>query len=97
MRSAPRRESAIERNAAKDARGRGWLEYKILRASKRGLPDRLFIKGEPGFFTRYVWVEFKRPRGEARKQQQIRHAELRAQGCEVYVVDSEADAARILD
>jgi hypothetical protein len=97
MPSAPRRESAIERRAAKRAQARGWWQIKIQQASKRGVPDRLFVKGEPGFFTRYVWIEFKALGEEPSPQQRLRIAELIAQGCEVHVVDTEAEADRVLD
>ena len=76
-------EKHLEAAFAREARVLGWLTYKIERANVRGLPDRVLIRG-----SRTVWVELKRLGRQPTDQQKLRHAEMRAAGAEVYVVDS---------
>jgi hypothetical protein len=86
------RESVVERQAALDfAESRGWWQAKFVSPSKRGVPDRIFIRK-----GRVVFIEFKRRGKEATTQQKKRHREMRAHGAEVYVVDNLAEAKRIL-
>lgn len=78
-----RLEREIEKPAVAYAVDQGWLEIKIMRANKRGWPDRIFIR-----LGIVIFVEFKRPDVEPSKQQQKRHRELRAAGVKVYVIDN---------
>lgn len=85
------RESEIEQEAMEYAEWRGWWQFKIMRASRNGIPDRLLLRN-----GQLIFVEFKRE-GEVPTPQQIkRHAEIRAHGGTVYVCDSLAEAKRIL-
>lgn len=84
-------EREIERPATKIAVIRGWIEIKIEGANRNGWPDHLYVRA-----GRYVWIEYKAPDVEATTQQQRKHNLLRAQGAEVYVVDSLERALEIL-
>ena len=85
-------ETDLEQNHRKRAIADGWFVEKIMRTARRGFPDRFYAKR-----GRVVLIEWKRPgRGRVSAQQVKRHAELRAAGVEVHVVDSLAKAERIL-
>lgn len=84
------REIEVERPASQYAEMRGWFEVKIMMASKRGMPDRLYIRD-----GRFVFVEYKRPGGVPTKQQERRHRELREYGAEVHWVDNLEQAYEI--
>lgn len=77
------RESKIEREASQYAESRGWTQIKIMKASKRGFPDRMYAR--KGVI---VFVEFKKPGEVETKQQARRHDELRSEGFTVYVIDN---------
>lgn len=84
-------ESSIEAAAVRKAEARGWWQIKIMRASKRGVPDRLFLRN-----GRYVWIEFKQPGKEPTRQQRLRANEMRAHGAEVHWCDTWEKALEIL-
>ena len=84
-------ESEIEGPAHDYAKSRGWFAEKIMRTGRRGFPDHVFVR-----LGRVIFVEFKRPNEEPRRQQLIRHRELRDHGAEVFVVDNLDEAMRIL-
>lgn len=84
-------ESSIERDACDYAKKQGWMVFKFVSPGRRGVPDRLFIRD-----GRHLFIEFKRPDGEARQQQRKRHSDMRAHGAEVYVVDNLKEAYDIL-
>lgn len=78
------RESELERKFRMLVTQAGGRAYKFISPGSSGVPDRLVVL--PG--GRIGFVELKR-RGEAlRKQQLLRHAELRRLGCYIAVVDS---------
>ncbi len=77
------KEKSVEGPAVKRAEELGWWQNKIEKASKDGMPDRVFIKD-----GRTVWIEMKRPKGKARALQALRHKEMREHGAEVYVCDT---------
>lgn len=83
-------ESDIERFSSKEAEREGWFQVKIMRASKRSLPDRLYIKA-----GRHVFMEWKRDNIPPTEQQKYRHDEMRRHGAEVHVVDS-VEKARVI-
>lgn len=85
------READIERAACHYAEARGWFQIKIMRASKNGFPDRFYARG-----GRVVLVEYKAPGEKPGAQQLRRHAELRAAGVEVHVIDNLEDARALL-
>lgn len=83
-------ESSIEQKDRDAARKAGWVVAKIMRASPNGFPDRFYAKD-----GRVLLIEWKKPGGRLSEQQKHRHAELRAAGVEVHVVDNAEDARRI--
>lgn len=85
-------EASIERTIRREAISAGWKARKVKFLDINGCPDHLFGKD-----MRAVWIEFKRMLGEARKQQLLRHAELRMVfGFEVHVCDSLVLARHVL-
>lgn len=77
-----RLETDLESNAAKLADEMGWLEFRIARSNKRGVPDHLFVRR-----GRTVFVEFKRSADDLPSEQQIRRIyELWCEQVEAYVV-----------
>lgn len=97
-----KRESEIERKHARQARDAGWFVDKIMATSLNSFPDRFYAHGGPEHYCpfcgrgRVVLMEWKRPGQKPTAQQLLRHRELREAGIEVYVVDSVAEATRIL-
>lgn len=77
------REIEIERPASEYAERRGWFEVKVMQTSKRGFPDRYYVRK-----GRTILVEYKAPGEEPTVQQARRHRELRAHGAEVFVIDN---------
>ena len=80
-------EKDVERVGCLYAQVRGWFEAKMTSPSKRGFPDRIYIRA-----GRHVFVEWKRPGEKPTRQQLLRHRELRAFGAEVHVIDNLQDA-----
>lgn len=75
-------EAGVQDDVIKFAKDRGWLHRPF--EIKRGDPDDLFAKG-----GRLILVEFKRPSVDrARRQQEKKHAEWRAAGIEVHLVNN---------
>ena len=97
------REAEIERKHRKAALLAGWFVEKIMRTAMNGFPDRFYAHGGSAHCCKHcgrgriVLIEWKRPGEHANPQQQLRHKQLRAAGVEVHVVDSIADANRILE
>jgi hypothetical protein len=87
-----RKEVSVETKAVVRAKAAGWWELKIISANRDGYPDRLFFKDD-----RYVWIEFKRPKGELRELQDQRRTEMRDLGMEVYLADNEDHAMWLLE
>ena len=76
-------EKKIEKKCADLAKKAGWLTYKFVSPSQRGVPDRIFIKD-----GRTVFVEFKALGKKPSQLQAQTIRKMQAQGCEVYVCDS---------
>ena len=77
------RERDIERKVCDLAKAAGWLTYKFVSPSQRGVPDRIFIRlGE------IVFIEFKAPGAMPTKLQWRMIERLCGHGCDVYVCDS---------
>jgi len=83
MSYSPPRESKIEKAGSDYAERRGWFEFKIMAASKNGIPDRFYARR-----GRCVFVEWKREKKEPSSRQLRRHREMRAAGLEVHVIDT---------
>lgn len=76
-------EKEIEQKVREAAIENGWLVYKWVSPSQRGVPDRIFIRD-----GRVVFIEFKRPGGHLTKLQDRTIQRLREQRMEVHVCDS---------
>lgn len=85
------RERDIEKRAVDIAKKAGWLCYKWVSPSQRGVPDRIFIKD-----GRIVFVEFKAPAKRPTQLQAQIIRRLRDAGCEVYVCDTVESACDAL-
>lgn len=83
------REHLIEAQLVKLCKARGWLCWKLTSPGVRGVPDRLVLR--QGCSAEFV--EVKAPGEKPTPQQERRHAELRALGFMVSVLDSQ-DAVR---
>lgn len=86
------REAAdVEKPVVKWAKANGWFVEKVMRCGRNGFPDRFFAKN-----GRVVLIEFKAPGRKPSPQQLLRHAELRAAGVEVHVIDNVEEGIRVL-
>ena len=72
----------IEQPLFRYARARGWICEKVVSLSRKGWPDRIFIRK-----GRIVLCELKAPGIEPSLQQLKRHRELREAGAEVVWFD----------
>jgi hypothetical protein len=79
-------EGAIKGAANAWAELRGWWQIKVETPTMNGVPDHVYVRRG---ITR--WVEWKKPGGELRGQQEERIAELLAHGAEVRVFDNIED------
>lgn len=77
------RERDIEKKACDIAKKAGWLTYKFVSPSQRGVPDRIFIR--QGVI---VFVEFKAPGKKPTALQYQTITKLRLSGMTVHVCDS---------
>lgn len=84
-------EKTVEYSIVGLAENQGWFCRKIVWPGHKGAPDHVFIKD-----GRTVWIEFKKPGGEARVLQKRKHEEMRRAGAEVHVVDTVAAGMRVL-
>ena len=84
------RESYIEKKVTQIAKANGWLAYKWVSPSQRGVPDRLYFKKGT-----LLIVEFKAPGKKPTLYQQAIHRRLAAVGWHVYIVDN-IDKGKVL-
>ena len=87
------REKTVELKLVHAAKQRGGIALKFVSPAFDGMPNRLVLMpgGHIGF------VEVKAPGKKPRPLQVSRHGLLRRLGFKVYVLDSPADIAGILD
>lgn len=95
------KESVIETYLKLAAETFGMRSYKWASTGLRGVPDQILLAPIPpehqALVARYIrYVETKAPGKEERGQQALRHAELRALGFVVDVVDSKQQAAQTI-
>jgi hypothetical protein len=76
-------ESLLEQKVCAAAKRQGWLVHPKAASGTRGWPDRTFTKSD-----RLIFVEFKAPGKKPTRLQSHMHQKLKAQGYEVYVIDS---------
>ena len=76
------RESAIEKAVTAHAKKNGWISFKWVSPSQRGVPDRLYFKsGE------LVIVEFKAPGKKPTPYQLAIHRQLASVDHFVHIID----------
>lgn len=90
------RESAIEKADRKRHAADGNLMLKFVTPGRNGVPDDILLKAIPSehqeLVARYFrFVEYKKPKGVPRSSQLRRHAELRALGFAVDVIDQPSE------
>lgn len=78
------RESAIEKYLTRRVKEAGGLSWKFTSPSLIGVPDRIVVM--PG--NKVYFVEVKQLGEALRSSQERRAADLRARGCQVYILDS---------
>lgn len=76
------RESYIEKKVTEYAKANGWLSYKWVSPSQRGVPDRLYLKE-----GKLKMVEFKAPNKKPTPYQQAIHRRLAGVGWKVHIID----------
>lgn len=97
-----KREKLLESDSRTWAEKLGWFVTKIMQTSTNGFPDRFYARcGDADRCPhcgrgRIVLIEYKREGEEPSPIQKKRIKELREAGVEVYVVDDEKRAKRIL-
>lgn len=85
-------EAAVEDEVVAWAENHGWLVRKMIYPGRRGCPDRFFFRG-----GNLVIIEFKRPgRNKADPLQVREHKRYADAGWKVHLVNSVAEAKRIL-
>lgn len=84
-------EKEIEKAVCKEARKRGWWERKFSSPGRRAVPDRIL-----GRTHVLLFIEFKALGETATKAQLHEHDLIRAQGFQVYVIDSIEDGLKLL-
>lgn len=87
------RESHIEQEAKRYARSIGYWVRKFKTPARRSAPDGIFASA----FGFVFWIEFKAQGKVPTPLQLAEHADMRAHGLIVYVVDNLQDAKVILD
>jgi hypothetical protein len=85
------RESYIEKKVTEAAKESGWLSFKWVSPSQRGVPDRLYFKA-----GKLVIVEFKAPGKQPTPYQAAIHRRLLGVGFKVHVIDSVAAGVKLL-
>lgn len=75
------------------ARKHGWWHAKMKSPGKRSAPDRQFAKQKNDRSLKLA-VEFKKPGKVATEKQELYHAEMRAAGWDVRVIDSYEEFVR---
>lgn len=85
------RERDIEAKVVALAKKAGWLSYKFVSPSQRGVPDRIFIRDGV-----VVFIEFKAPGKKPTQLQAATIKKLRDAGCAVHVCDSIESACNAL-
>lgn len=69
------------------------LTLKFASQFSTGFPDRIAMCWPELYF----WVEIKRPGKTATPKQKIRHAQLRALDCQVFVLDTKEKIDKFID
>jgi hypothetical protein len=86
-------EKDLEKKIVIKAKKLGYLTYKFVSPSNRGMPDRIFISESGKLF----FVEFKSKKGKLSELQKKKISELVAKKQSVFVVNNEELAMEILE
>lgn len=87
------REVIVEEAGDAAAKRLGFEKRKLKWIGRRAAPDKAYSHPRTGPFL----VEYKRPGGEPRLQQEREIARLRKAGWTVYVIDNVADAVALFE
>ena len=85
-------ESEIEKTVCNYAKSKGWLVFKFVSPSNRGVPDRIFMRAGKMFF-----IEFKATGKCSTKLQKKKAKDIQKQLFGVYVVDDIGIGKKIID
>jgi hypothetical protein len=85
------RESLIEKKVTEHAKRKGWLSYKWVSPSQRGVPDRLYFKN-----GQLIIVEFKAAGKKPTPYQIAIHKRIAAVGFTVHIIDNVEDGKLLL-
>ena len=85
-------EKDLEKKIVTKAKQLGFLSYKFVSPSNRGVPDRIFISKTGKVF----FIEFKSVKGKLTKLQEKKISELTTNKADVFVVNSEELGLEIL-
>ena len=85
-------EKQIEKKVNDYATSKGWYVLKNDAYLKKGIPDRLYIKGKLCFF-----IEFKTEKGKTSKVQDLRIRELREKDIRVFVINNVEDGKKLIN
>jgi hypothetical protein len=86
-------ERFIERNVCEYAKGKGFLHYKFVSPSNRGVPDRIVVSPHGQIF----FIEFKNEKAKLTKLQKHVIDNLTRCFCNVYVIRTVADGMNLID
>lgn len=84
-------EKKIEKQVNDYATSRGWYVLKNDSSLKKGIPDRLYVKGKLCFF-----IEFKTESGKTSKVQEFRIKELREKDIRVFVINNVEEGKQLI-
>ncbi len=85
-------EKTIEARVCAHAKRRGWYSRKFVSPGNRSVPDRIFMRDGDMFF-----IEFKRLGRKATEAQKHEHTKIRAEGFNVFIVDSAGAGVCLFD
>ena len=85
-------EKDLEKKIVTKAKQLGFLSYKFVSPSTKGVPDRIFINKNGKVF----FIEFKSAKGKLTKLQEKKISELTTNKAQVFVVNNEELGLEIL-
>jgi hypothetical protein len=86
-------ERDIEKAVKRYAESKGWLTRKWTSPGHAFVPDQIFINP----YGKVIFVEFKAEGKKPTTGQMREHERIRAQGCDVFVIDSVEKGREMVD
>ena len=86
------RESEIEKEVCLYAKSKGWLTYKFISPSSKGVPDRILLNN-----GKVIFIEFKANKKLPTKLQNKIISNIRSKNIQVYVIDNINDGKKLID